>query len=255
MHSILHVLKTKQDMLDNQIYLSEIFTSIEGEGILFGTKTLFIRFAGCHLKCYWCDTPYSLEIKGGNKYSFSDVKKLINDNLQPNTYKVNFTGGEPLLQYNAVKELAKYIKDRNDEIVTYIESSCYDYNRFKEILPYIDICKVEFKMSDSNAVDYKHHDNLINNELECLKIAIQNKKVTYIKIVITNLTSLSEFKGLIERIFSKIDKENLAGFIIQPTSSINEPSLKQLLDFYDIVYPVYREVRVVPQLHKIIGAR
>ncbi len=239
----------------NEIHLSEVFTSIEGEGILFGTKTMFIRLSGCHLKCYWCDTPYALEIKGGNKYSFSDIKKLIDDNLQLNTYKVNFTGGEPLLQYEAVKEMAKYIKDKNDEILTYIESSCYDYNRFKEILPYIDICKVEFKMSDSNAVDYKHHDNLINNELKCLKIAIQNKKLTYIKIVITRLTSSSEFKGLIEKIFSKIKKEELAGFIIQPTSSINEPSMKQLLEFYDIVYPVYKEVRVVPQLHKIIGAR
>ncbi len=239
----------------NQIHLSEIFTSIEGEGILFGTKTMFIRFAGCHLKCYWCDTPYALEIKGGKKYSFPDAKKIIDDNLQPNTYKVNFTGGEPLLQYEAVKELARYIKEKNDKIFTYIESSCYDYNRFNEILPFIDICKVEFKMSDSNAVDYKHHDNLINNELECLKIAIQNKKLTYIKIVITSLTNISEFKGLIEKIFSKINKADLTGFIIQPTTSFNEPSMKKLLEFYDIVYPFYNEVRVVPQLHKLIGAR
>ena len=34
----------------------EIFTSIEGEGILYGTKTLFVRLAGCPYSCFYCDT-------------------------------------------------------------------------------------------------------------------------------------------------------------------------------------------------------
>ena len=97
-------------LVRNRVYISEIFTSLEGEGILFGTKTLFVRFAGCHLKCYWCDTAYALSIDGGKRYSLDEVKKLILINLAQNTYKINFTGGEPLLQYYAVKELAKFIK-------------------------------------------------------------------------------------------------------------------------------------------------
>ena len=49
--------------------------------------------------------------------------------------------------------------------------------------------------------------------------------------------------------------DDLAGFIIQPTSTINEPTVNKLLQFYDLVYPIYNEVRIIPQLHKIIGAR
>jgi len=61
-------------------------------------------------------------------------------------------------------------------------------------------------------------------------------------------------KEVLEQIFKIASKKNLSGFIIQPTTSISEPTLEQLLAFYDNVYPFYNEVRVVPQLHKIISA-
>jgi pyruvate-formate lyase-activating enzyme len=179
---------------------------------------------------------------------------MIKDQLQNNTYKINFTGGEPLIQYEAVKDLAKFIKEELG-LRTYIESSCYDVNRFNKIISYIDICKIEFKTKDSQAVDIKHYRYLLNNEIECLKTAIENKKITFIKIVVSNSTAIKEFKELIEVIFNTIKSEELAGFIIQPTNNINEPTVDRLLQFYDLIYPRYNEVRVIPQLHKIIGAR
>lgn len=247
---------TKQNMPihEKKIQLSEIFTSIEGEGILFGTKTMFVRMAGCHLKCYWCDTNYALAMNSGNTYSIDQVKKMMKEQLQNNTYKINFTGGEPLIQYEAVKDLAKFTKE-DLGLRTYIESSCYDINRFNKIIPYIDICKIEFKTKDSEAVDIKHYEHLLNNEVECLRTAIENKKITFIKIVVSNSTTVKEFKKLIEIIFNTVKSEELAGFIIQPTNNINEPTVDRLLQFYDLIYPRYNEVRIIPQLHKIIGAR
>jgi organic radical activating enzyme len=239
---------------EKKIQLSEIFTSIEGEGILFGTKTMFVRMAGCHLKCYWCDTNYALAMNSGNTYSIDQVKKMMKEQLQNNTYKINFTGGEPLIQYEAVKDLAKFTKE-DLGLRTYIESSCYDINRFNKIIPYIDICKIEFKTKDSEAVDIKHYEHLLNNEVECLRTAIENKKITFIKIVVSNSTTVKEFKKLIEIIFNTVKSEELAGFIIQPTNNINEPTVDRLLQFYDLIYPRYNEVRIIPQLHKIIGAR
>jgi 7-carboxy-7-deazaguanine synthase len=101
--------------------LSEIFTSIEGEGILFGTKTMFVRLAGCPFKCHWCDTPYALSMDSGIEYSVEKVKDIISKSLQPNTYKINFTGGEPLVQYEAVIELAKFARQKGLRI--YLESA------------------------------------------------------------------------------------------------------------------------------------
>lgn len=236
-----------------RVKLSEIFTSIEGEGILFGTKTMFVRLAGCPLECHWCDTPYALPMDSGSDYSIDEVKELISKNLHPNTYKVNFTGGEPLVQHEAVIELAKFVKQKS--LRTYLESACYDAARFAKVLPYIDLVKVEFKLKDSKVVDEKHYGSLLRSELDCLKLAISSGKTSYIKIVVTNSSSLKEFKELVHGVFKMVKPAEIAGFIIQPSYKIDEPTLNVLFGFYDAVYPLYDQVRVVPQLHKVIGVR
>ena len=230
----------------------EIFTSIEGEGILYGTKTLFVRLAGCPYSCFYCDTLDALPLDSGKEYSITEACNLIDTNLQDNTFKVNFTGGEPLIQHEAVSELAKHVKARG--IPTYLESACFDSKRFLHVLPSIDFVKIEFKTIDSEFIDEKHYPDLVRNTLECLQAAVEAKKTTYIKIVVSSKTELSSFKVLLDQIFKIISKQNISGFIVQPTTSISEPTLEQLLQFYDAVYPYYDEVRVVPQLHKIISA-
>lgn len=234
--------------------VSEIFTSIEGEGIFVGKKTLFIRLSGCHLKCRWCDTKYALPLDSGTDYQIDEIKDLIIKELRPFTYKVNFTGGEPLLQTEAVIELADFIKKQTN-LKTYIESSCFDSELFSKILPYIDICKVEFKTDDSKVVENEEYDNLLLNEIRCLELAVESNKATYIKIVVTNSTNLESFKNLVYNISKKIKPSDILGFIIQPSFGIDQPTVNMLLDTYDVVQPMFPEVRIIPQLHKEIGAR
>lgn len=234
--------------------VSEIFTSIEGEGIFVGKKTLFIRFSGCHLKCRWCDTKYALPLDSGTEYQINEIEDLIIRELQPFTYKVNFTGGEPLLQTDAVIILADFIKKQTN-LKTYIESSCFDSELFSKVLPYIDICKIEFKTDDSKVVENEVYDSLLLNEIKCLELAVESNKTTYIKIVLTNSTNLESFKNLVYNISKKIRASDIVGFIIQPSHGVDQPTVNKLLDTYDIVQPMFPEVRIIPQLHKEIGAR
>lgn len=234
--------------------VSEIFTSIEGEGIFVGKKTMFIRLSGCHLKCRWCDTKYALPLDSGTDYQIDEIKDLIIKELRPFTYKVNFTGGEPLLQTEAVIELADFIKKQTN-LKTYMESSCFDSELFSKVLPYIDICKIEFKTDDSNVVEDKEYDNLLLNEIRCLELAVESNKATYIKIVVTNSTNLESFKNLVYKISKRIKPSDILGFIIQPSFGIDQPTVNKLLDTYDIVEPMFPEVRIIPQLHKEIGAK
>lgn len=230
----------------------EIFTSVEGEGILYGTKTLFVRLAGCPFTCFYCDTKESLPLDSGNEYTIEEACKLIDSNLHNQTYKVNFTGGDPLIQHEGVAELAKHVQSKR--IPTYLESSCFDHARFNHVLPYIDIVKIEFKTKDSDFVDIKHYQRLIENAMNCLKSSVAEKKLTYIKIVVSSKTKQNDFSDLVQQIFESISSNQIGGFVIQPTYGISEPELDHLLILYDIVYPYYKEVKVVPQLHKFIGA-
>ena len=191
-------------------------------------------------------------MNSGQQYELEEAKKMIERSLEKNTYKVNFTGGDPLAQSEAVSELARFVQLK--KIPSYLESSCYDSTRFAQVLPYLDFIKIEFKTPDSEFVDSKHYSKLLENELDCLRLSVESKKVTYIKVVVSSKTKLGPFKKLLKRIFQITSKPSLAGFIIQPTYGIAEPSLEQLLSFYDEVHAYYEEVRIVPQIHKFIGA-
>lgn len=229
-----------------------MFTSVEGEGILYGTKTLFVRLAGCPFTCFYCDTKETLPLDSGTEYTINDAADLIDCNLKDYTYKVNFTGGDPLIQHEAVALLAKHVQDKN--IPTYLESSCFDADRFNHVLPFIDIVKIEFKTKDSDFVDSKHYAKLIKHAMRCLKSSTDAKKTTFIKVVVSSKTHLGEFEILVKEIFDTVTNHSIDGFVIQPTYGISEPSLDHLLGLYDAVYPYYNDVKVVPQLHKLIGA-
>ena len=235
-----------------KVRIFEVFTSVEGEGILYGTKTLFVRLAGCPFSCFYCDTKESLPLDSGNEYSIDDANQFIDQKLQNQTYKVNFTGGDPLIQHEAVALLAKNIQ--NKKIPTYLESSCFDIDRFNHVLPFIDIVKIEFKTKDSDFIDSQHYEKLISHTMKCLQSSVNAKKITYIKIVVSSKTQPKDFKKLINEIFTIISNDDIDGFIIQPTYGVSEPSLDLLLNLYDLVYPFYIDVKVVPQLHKLLGA-
>ena len=231
----------------------EVFTSIEGEGLLYGTKTLFIRLAGCPLTCFYCDTPEALPIDSGTEYEIGEACALIDSVLQEHTYKVNFTGGEPLIQHEAVAEMARHVQSKG--VRTYLESACFDAARFSHVMPTMDILKIEFKTADSKvSKDEKHYDKLINETIKCLKSATMAKKIVYVKIVVSSKTSRDDFQTLVNKVFDNVQAETISGFFIQPTTSIAEPRLEELVAFYDLAIVRYDNVRIVPQLHKLMGA-
>ena len=77
------------------MYVSETFTSIQGEGVLAGMPSFFIRTSGCNLRCRWCDTPYTSWAPEGERRS---VAELVSEVVDSGVRHVVVTGGEPLLQ-------------------------------------------------------------------------------------------------------------------------------------------------------------
>ncbi len=76
------------------MYLIEIYKSVQGESSFAGRPCIFVRLAGCNLRCSWCDSEYTF--KGGYKLTEDEVVAEI-EKLAP-LRLVEFTGGEPMLQ-------------------------------------------------------------------------------------------------------------------------------------------------------------
>ena len=72
----------------------EIFHSLQGEGCLVGVPSVFIRLAGCALRCSWCDTAYAWSEDSGTDTSVADIQKIVE---QYHACHVVITGGEPLV--------------------------------------------------------------------------------------------------------------------------------------------------------------
>jgi 7-carboxy-7-deazaguanine synthase len=73
----------------------EIYKSLQGESSYAGLPCVFVRTAGCNLRCTWCDSEYTF--KGGQNMTLDDVEGEVR-RLSPRGGLVEITGGEPLLQ-------------------------------------------------------------------------------------------------------------------------------------------------------------
>lgn len=74
--------------------VTEIFHSLQGEGMLVGVPSVVIRLAGCPLRCRWCDTAYAWDYSGGAEYELAD---LVAEVQRWSCRHVVITGGEPLV--------------------------------------------------------------------------------------------------------------------------------------------------------------
>ena len=76
------------------MYLIELYKSVQGESSFAGLPCIFVRLAGCNLRCAWCDSEYTFT--GGKAFTLDEIEQQIKF-LAPCTL-VEFTGGEPMLQ-------------------------------------------------------------------------------------------------------------------------------------------------------------
>ena len=94
-------------MKNDELRISEIFYSLQGESSTVGLPTVFIRLTGCPLRCQYCDTSYAFT--GGETKTIASVVAQAG---QYNTRYITVTGGEPLAQ-PACLELLSQLADKN----------------------------------------------------------------------------------------------------------------------------------------------
>ena len=240
-------------------YLSEVFVSFQGEGAHIGRRHLFVRLAGCNLRCSYCDTPDSLErttaytvYAGGgvptrhaNPVPATEIRQLIAGTLENDTPidAVALTGGEPLTQSEFVAAL---LGPSRLPVPVLLETNGVLPRRLREVLPLIDIVSMDIKLP-SNA----HEGPFWDEHAEFIELA--RTKELYVKILVYRSTEDAE----IDRAVSLLSPlRPTVPVFLQPIVDVaNRPVIDgdRLRHFYVLARRRLPNVRVLPQMHKLLG--
>lgn len=208
----------------NALNLSEIYETIQGEGLLVGTPSLFIRVQGCNLRCPWCDQPESLDFRGGSEFPLESVIERARSS--PFRHAV-ITGGEPFTEPNLGKLVKALLKEG---FTVQIETNGTLWNEELE-----DVAeKIHITCSPKGVADFFVHPKILKFAKE-LKFVVDE--------------GLSEEVLLLER-FREFLKKGLV--VLQPESN-REEMIQKAFSIQRSLASKGFSVRLIPQIHKFLG--
>lgn len=223
-------------------FVKEVFKSIQGEGKYAGALQLFVRFAGCSVKCKACDTDYKIEkefdflgTRLSNPIKATTLADLIYQSVKPDEiHSASITGGEPLDQIDFLSELSQRLKGLGYRL--FLETSGFMLERLNRVGVFFDIISLDFKLKSTFGVE------LDINKL--YKIDKQLYDKIYIKVVIENTLKKEE----LDKILSGLKVLNKDEIYLHFLNNSNILDYALMEDFYKYGIKVY----FIPQLHKFM---
>jgi len=207
------------------VKISEIFYSIEGEGIEIGRPEVFIRLAECNLRCAWCDTKYALE--NGKDMS---VNEVINEVAKYPCRSVSITGGEPLLQKEELLKLIQRLRKMDYWIQINTNGTIFD--------------EKIFSLADLISMDCKCPSSQMKSDVSVLEETSKLfKKKTQLKFIVSDE---EDYEYAVNTISSHL--HGTPNIIFQPEWN----SKKFAGKLVDLVKRDNLGVKVILQQHKMI---
>jgi 7-carboxy-7-deazaguanine synthase len=243
-------------------YLSEVFASFQGEGSRAGQRHLFVRFAGCNIRCAWCDTPDSLvkvaecsvdypsgaaEVLG-NPIPLSRLAQVVARCLDedPSIAMIAVTGGEPMVQGAF---LAEWLAKAPPARPCLLETNALLTNALAGVLRGIAVVSADVKLPSNSGEPafWEKHRAFLE--------ACRGTEL-YVKMPVDAATDPADVARAAELV-----AETAPGAIlyVQPVSDPETAAWRidtaRLGELAALAARRVPDTRVLPQIHKLVGVR
>jgi 7-carboxy-7-deazaguanine synthase len=230
--------------------VTEIFYSLSGEGISQGVPTVFVRFAGCSLRCgktankkLWCDTEYSLSPNVGEILDIDSILQKINS-FHSYPSQIILTGGEPLEGLNKPIsiELSKKIYElRLDGRFQRVRIETNGKEDIREI-PFA-VFSLDYKLPGSGMEEYMFRENFQylldrKNPLDEIKFVVRDKEDFNKAIYIVSKWNL----GNICLLFSPVQNELEPALLAEWIKETNLPNSRLSIQLHKFLWGNQRGV-------------
>ena len=251
--------------------LVEVFASAQGEGPEVGRSTVFVRFGGCDLRCRWCDSPTTWRTQSNYRVETEPGRRTFTESANPipivelaeiavrlapcDKTWISLTGGEPLLQPQAIASLAGQLAERGRRV--YLETHGLHAEALAQSVEQIDLVSMDWKLksdvvwgpgqSTERGKDFHEAHEAF------LRVALRARGV-YVKAVLTPNTLDDELDEMIGRIAAVSPDIPLVLQPVTPTGGVKAiPPPDQLLVWLARAERRLADVRLIPQTHPVYG--
>jgi len=250
------------------VNLVELFSSCQGEGPHVGVSTLFVRFGACDLRCRWCDSPHTWKPATAcrvaapdgdrevpNPVAWDEVVRLAEELELTRHRFVSLTGGEPLLQPEAVRGLATALGARGPRVL--LETHGLLEPALAHVVDAVDVVSMDWKLASEvrrAGADRRAAAEAFHAEHAAfLRTALRAPEVC-VKVVVTPATGDDELDAMAEEI-AAIDAS--VPLVLQPVTPCGgvraAPEPARVLAWQARLERRLRDVRVIPQTHRMVG--
>jgi len=244
----------------------ELFSGIQGEGIHVGRRHLFLRLAGCGFGCACCDQPEAreapfsamIERHPGRRdfqvwpsimrpQDLAERIGVLSRRLPHHALAV--TGGEPLEQPEFLAALLPPARGMGLKVL--LETNGTRPDELAALLPHVDIVSMDIKLRSATGrpMPVQAHERF-------LRVALSSPAEVYVKAVVSGRTTVAELRraaGLVARAREDVP------LVLQPATRVprrpRPPKPEALLALQAEALRILRDVRVIPQTHKIMDQR